>query len=196
MLSLVVACHPMTRVTDATKTPAKSTATAADKAIRLRPPDFTIASKTSTQAAIQGAYYWQLANGLAVSVNSGGFATTGVSPMDVAQNEQLTITLANGSYPDKIDLKIYKQAGNLVDVPVATGGVKAFEVKTPSIAQQTFTDTPYQLNVNLAPGDYFILLSGTWTNPYKRAPATLTTSATPPPIKPLTDQVAFWIQVQ
>jgi hypothetical protein len=196
MLSLIVACHPMTQSTAATKAPAKSTATAADKAIRLRPPDFTIASKTSTQAAIQGAYYWQLADGLAVNVNSGGFATSGVAPMDVAQNDQLTITVTNGSYPDKIDLKIYKQQGNLVDVPVATGGVKAFEVKTASIAEQTFSDTPYQLNVNLAPGDYFILVAATWSNPYKRAPATLTSSATPPPVKPLTDQVAFWIQVQ
>lgn len=192
-LVLLVACNSPMSKSDST---ASAGLTPTSAAIRLRPPDFTIKGKSSTQAAIQGAYYWQLKNGLAVDVKSGGFSTFGVTPMSVAQGEQLTITLANGAYPDKIDLKVYKEDGNLVDVAVATGGVKAFETKTPAISEQSFSDPPYQLTVNLPAGAYFIWVSGTWTNPFTRTPEAVTTSATPPPIKPLTDQVAFWIQVQ
>jgi hypothetical protein len=193
VLALLVGCNSPISKSDST---ASSNVTPTSPAIRLRPPDFTLKGKTSTQSAIQGAYYWQLENGLAVDVKSGGFSTSGVTPMNVSQNEQLTITLANGGYPDKLDMKIYKQDGNLVDVPVATAGVKAFEVKTAPIDEQSFTNTPYLLTVNIPPGDYFIWLSGTWTNPFKRPAVTATSSATPAPVKPLTDQVAFWIQVQ
>jgi len=165
-------------------------------AIRLRPPDFTLKGKSSTAAAIQGAYYWQLANGLAVDVKSGGFSISGVTPMDVTRGEQLNITAANGPYPDKLDVKIYKQDGNLTDATTATGTLKAFHVNTDPVSSKSFTNTPYQLTADVPPGDYFIWLGGTWSNSFKRPASSATVTGTPTPIRPLTDEVAFWIHVQ
>jgi hypothetical protein len=169
-------------------------------AIRLRPPDFTLNAKTSTQAAIQGAYYWQLENGLAVDVKSEGFNVSGVTPMTVAQGDQLTVTAANGTYPETMDLKIYPEDGNVKDVKVTAVTAQAFVPTTEPITSQSFTNSPYDLKIDLPKGHYFIWMSGTWQNPFKR-PATTTTSeatpsGTPRPILPLTDKIAFWIDVQ
>jgi hypothetical protein len=196
VLITLVACNSPIDKSDSTKAPE---ITPTSPAIRLRPPDFTIKGTTSTQAAIQGAYYWQLENGLAVDVKSEGFSVSGVTPMKVSQGEQLTVTASNGTYPESMDLKIYPEDGNLKEVKVTAVAGHAFVPTTEPITSQSFTNSPYDLKIDLPKGDYFIWMSGTWQNPFKR-PASETTSkatpsGTPRPILPLTDKIAFWIQV-
>jgi hypothetical protein len=198
-LSLFAACqtHSLYRnATSTSKQPPKPTTTSAAQtnngAIRLHPPDFTLVANEGTQEGVQGAYYWQLKNGLAAGYPAAGFSTVEIKQLDVAQNEQLTINLANGPYPDNLELRIYPQDGNYVDVPVPGGTVKQFQLKTDPLQTHTFTDTPYQWTANVAPGGYFIFLSGTWTNPFT-PPSNI---ATPRPVKPLTSEIAFWINVK
>lgn len=189
----LVACNSPVNKSDSTKTPGL---TPTSPAIRLRPPDFTLNGKSSTQAAIQGAYYWQLENGLAVEVKSDGFSVSEATPMKVSQGEQLTITASNGTYPEKMDLKIYPQEGNLKEVKVTAATAQAFVPTTDPVTSQSFSDSPYDLKIDLPKGHYFIWMSGTWQNPFKRPPATITSDATPRPILPLTDKIAFWIDVE
>lgn len=197
VLVTFVACESPIDKSDSTKAPGL---TPTSPAIRLRPPDFTLHGTSSTQTAIQGAYYWQLENGLAVDVKSEGFAVSGVSPMKVAQGEQLSVTVANGTYPETMDLKIYPEDGNLKEVKLTAVAAQAFVPMTDPLTSQSFTNAPYDLKIDLPKGQYFIWMSGTWQNPYKRPAATITSeaspSATPRPILPLTDKIAFWIDVQ
>lgn len=196
-LIILASCNSPTKNSDPT---VSSTVAPTSPAVRLRPPDFTLKSDTSTQAAIQGAYYWQLENGLAVDVKSGGFTLAEATPIKVSQGQQLTVTGANGPYPEKMDLKIYPEEGNVHEVKVTATAVNAFQPTTEPLDEQSFTNTPYELNIDLPKGHYFIWMSGTWKNPFTRAAATETSvgtpTGTPAPIKPLTDQIAFWIDVQ
>jgi len=197
VLVTLVACNSPVDKSDSTKAPGL---TPTSPAIRLRPPDFTLDAKSSTQAAIQGAYYWQLENGLAVEVKSDGFSVSGVTPMKVAQGEQLTVTASNGTYPEKMDLKIYPEDGNLKEVKVTAVTAQAFVPTTAPLTSQSFSNSPYDLKIDLPKGHYFIWMSGTWQNPFKRPAATntgeATPSGTPRPILPLTDKIAFWIDVE
>ncbi|HVX29365.1 MAG TPA: hypothetical protein VHA53_02710, partial [Nitrolancea sp.] len=56
VLVTFVACESPIDKSDSTKAPGL---TPTSPAIRLRPPDFTLHGTSSTQTAIQGAYYWQ-----------------------------------------------------------------------------------------------------------------------------------------
>jgi hypothetical protein len=197
VLVTLVACNSPIDKSDSTKTPGL---TPTSPAIRLRPPDFTLKATSSTQSAIQGAYYWQLENGLAVEVKSEGFNLGGATPMKVAQGDQLTVTASNGTYPEKMDLKIYPENGNTKEVKVTAVTAQAFVPTTDPITSQSFSNSPYDLKIDLPKGHYFIWMSGTWQNPFKRSPATTTSEATPSgtprPILPLTDKIAFWIDVE
>lgn len=197
ILVTLAACNSPIKDSDSTETPGL---TPTSPAIRLRPPDFTLKAKSSTQAAIQGAYYWQLENGLAVDVKSEGFNVGGITPMKISQGEQLTVTAANGTYPEKMDLKIYPEDGNLKDVKVTAVTAHAFVPTTEPLVSQSFSNSPYDLKIDLPKGHYFVMMSGTWQNPFKRPPATITSAATPSgtprPILPLTDKIAFWIDVE
>lgn len=197
VLVTLVACNSPINSSDSTKAPAL---TPTSPAIRLRPPDFTLKATSSTESAIQGAYYWQLENGLAVDVKSEGFNLGGITPINVTQGEQLTVTAANGTYPEKMDLKIYAEDGNTKDIKVTAVTAHAFVPQTEPLTSQSFSNSPYDLKIDLPKGHYFIWMSGTWQNPFKRLPATTTSEATPSgtprPIQPLTDKIAFWINVE
>jgi hypothetical protein len=159
----------------------------------IRPPDFTLHAKSSSQPAIQGAYHWQLENGR-VSVNvSNDFSVTGVTPLTVIQGDELSVTASNGTYPEKMDLKIYPEAGNLKNVKSSTGTNQAFVPSTNPLTSQSFSNAPYDLMIELPTGHYFIWMSGTWPNPSTGA---ATASGTPQPAPPSTDTIAFWIAVQ
>lgn len=195
-LSLLAACqtHSLYRNPTSTAKQAVPTASATrvSSAIRLRPPDFTLVSQAGDQKGIQGTYYWQLKSGLAAGYNASAFNLSQMTQLTVNQHETLTIKLSNGPYPDTLDMKVYPQAGNDVNAPVPGGTVKAFQQKTDPLQTHSFSNTPYQWTANVAPGGYFIFLSGHWTNPFT-PPAGL---ATPITVKPMVGEIAFWIQVK
>ncbi len=197
-LSLLAACQTHSLYRNSTSTSNQNTPTPAltppsgTGAIRLRPPDFTLVANSGSQKGVQGTYYWQLKNGLAAGYTASGFSTAEIKQLTVNQNEQVTINLTNGPFPDTLDLKIYPQEGNYLDIKVPNGTTKAFQLKTDPLETHTFTNTPYQWTADVPPGGYFIFLSGTWTNPFT-PPADI---ASPRPVKPVVGEIAFWIEVK
>ncbi len=195
-LSVLAACqtHSLYRTTS-TVAPAKTPTPpsgSSSQVQQLRPPTFTLVAKSGKQDNMPGAYFWQLANGLAAQVQSAGFETANFKPLSVKQNEQLTINVSKGPYPKNLDLKIYPQDGNYVDIPDATGVYKEFRLKTDPLQTHSFTSTPYQWTANVPPGGYFIFMSGNWDNPFT-PPAT---TGTPKPTRQVTAEMAFWIVVK
>jgi hypothetical protein len=123
-----------------------------------------------------------------------------MKPLKVVQGDQLSVVATNGGYPENMDLKIYPEAGNLKNVKSGSTTVQAFVPATNPLTSQIFSNAPYDLIIELPTGHYFIWMSGTWPNPFKSPPATMTSAATPGatprPIPPLTDTIAFWIDVE
>lgn len=192
-LSTLAACqtHSLFRNPTSASVASTTTGNPAD-VVRLRPPDFTLVSKSGKQQAIPGPYFWVTRDGVAANVTSAGFETTNYLQLAVAQNEQLTIDVSNGPYPETMDMRIYPEDGNYSTQTSPQGSYKEFQPKTNPVQTKSFGTTPYTWTANLKPGGYFVYLACTWKSLF--VPPTAV--ASPSPSKQVYADVAFWIDVK
>jgi hypothetical protein len=133
----------------------------------VEPPKFTLIAQSGEQQANRGNYFWQRQdNGVAMEVASRGIPVH-EQPLEVARGEQLRIEASGGPPPETLELKVYPKEGNHGLISTNVDAIDGFNPTTPPLSETSLQGGDLVWTADLEPGDYFLWMKGTWSNPIR-----------------------------